>query len=90
MKTAKSECCIVSTACRFPEADTLAELWDNVLSGRRASRNIPPKRLPLDAYAAEAVGSADSTTPIDFASCANDISTSNQSHGEQLNAWTFH
>ncbi len=55
---------ICASACRFPEADTPAELWDNVLNGRRAFRNIPPERLPLDAYTAEVIGEADSITPI--------------------------
>ncbi|MFB8281244.1 type I polyketide synthase [Nocardia colli] len=45
---------IVGMACRFPDAETPAQLWDNVLARRRAFRPIPPARLnPADYYASD-------------------------------------
>ncbi|MEV6561659.1 SDR family NAD(P)-dependent oxidoreductase [Nocardia sp. NPDC051756] len=45
---------IVGMACRFPDAATPAQLWDNVLARRRAFRPIPPARLnPADYYASD-------------------------------------
>jgi enediyne polyketide synthase len=41
---------IVGMACRYPDANTPAELWDNVLSQRRAFRRIPPERLRFEDY----------------------------------------
>ncbi|MEA2127625.1 MAG: enediyne polyketide synthase, partial [Solirubrobacteraceae bacterium] len=41
---------IVGLGCRYPEADTPAELWDNVLAQRRSFRRLPPERLNLDDY----------------------------------------
>jgi enediyne polyketide synthase len=37
-------------ACRFPDADSPRELWENALSGRRAFRRIPDVRLNLGDY----------------------------------------
>ena len=45
---------LVGMACRYPGADSPAELWENVLAGRRAFRRIPDARLRLADY-----GSAD-------------------------------
>jgi enediyne polyketide synthase len=42
---------IVGIACRYPDARTPLELWENVLAGRRAFRRLPRQRLPLDEYA---------------------------------------
>ena len=44
----------------FPDAASPAELWENVLAGRRSFRPMPPRaaRLARD-YAADAVGEAD-------------------------------
>ncbi|HEV2763565.1 MAG TPA: polyketide synthase, partial [Pyrinomonadaceae bacterium] len=41
---------IVGMACRFPDARTPKELWENVLAGRRAFRRIPRERLDLADY----------------------------------------
>jgi len=41
---------IVGAACRYPDAASPTELWENVLSQRQAFRRIPPERLPLDDY----------------------------------------
>jgi enediyne polyketide synthase len=41
---------IVGIACRYPDASSPAELWENVLSGRRAFRQIPSERLRLEDY----------------------------------------
>jgi len=40
----------VGIACRYPDASTPAELWENVLAGRRAFRQIPDERLRLEDY----------------------------------------
>ena len=41
---------IVGMACRFPDANSPAELWESVLAQRRAFRRIPPERLRLADY----------------------------------------
>lgn len=41
---------IVGMACRFPDARTPAELWENVLAQRRAFRRIPDERLRASDY----------------------------------------
>ena len=41
---------IVGVACRYPDADSPAELWENVLAGRRAFRRIPEERMSLADY----------------------------------------
>ena len=41
---------IVGIACRYPDAGSPAELWENVLAGRRAFRRIPDERMRLDDY----------------------------------------
>lgn len=41
---------IVGIACRYPDANSPAELWENVLAGRRAFRRIPDERLRLEDY----------------------------------------
>lgn len=58
---------IVGLACRYPDADTPALLWDNVLAQRRAFRRIPAERLRVADYAPERVGVADSTYVRDAA-----------------------
>jgi len=52
---------IVGLACRYPDADSPAQLWDNVLAQRRAFRRIPPLRLRLQDYEPQRAGAADST-----------------------------
>ena len=44
---------IVGMACRYPDARSPQELWENVLSQRRAFRRIPAERLRLADYLAE-------------------------------------
>lgn len=41
---------IVGMGCEYPDASTPAELWENVLSGRRAFRRLPSERLRLEDY----------------------------------------
>ncbi|HYH07415.1 MAG TPA: type I polyketide synthase, partial [Thermoanaerobaculia bacterium] len=41
---------IVGAACRYPDAASPHELWENVLAGRQAFRRIPSERLPLEDY----------------------------------------
>ncbi|HEX6285598.1 MAG TPA: beta-ketoacyl synthase N-terminal-like domain-containing protein, partial [Pyrinomonadaceae bacterium] len=41
---------IVGMACRYPDARSPNELWENALAGRRAFRRIPAERLNLDDY----------------------------------------
>ena len=41
---------IIGMACRYPDARTPDELWENVLAQRRAFRRIPPERLRLEDY----------------------------------------
>ncbi|MGB8193412.1 MAG: type I polyketide synthase, partial [Chitinophagaceae bacterium] len=36
---------IVGIACRYPDADNAQQLWENILAGRRAFRNMPVNRL---------------------------------------------
>ncbi|MFG2005956.1 SDR family NAD(P)-dependent oxidoreductase [Spirillospora sp. NPDC048911] len=45
-----SRIAIVGMACRFPDAATPDELWDNVLAGRRSFRRIPSQRIRLEDY----------------------------------------
>src|SRR5215212_2055455 len=45
-----SSIAIVGMACRYPDARSPLELWENVLSQRRAFRRIPPERLRLEDY----------------------------------------
>ena len=41
----KQAIAIVGLACRYPEASSPNELWENVLGQRRAFRSIPAQRL---------------------------------------------
>ncbi len=41
---------IVGMACRYPDARSPAELWENVLAERRAFRRLPAERLDLRDY----------------------------------------
>lgn len=52
---------IVGIACRYPDASSPYELWENVLAGRRAFRRIPDERLRLADY-----WSADPSAPDRF------------------------
>jgi enediyne polyketide synthase len=55
----KSGVAIVGMACRYPDASSPAELWTNVLAGRRAFRRIPAERLRLEDYFAEDASAED-------------------------------
>lgn len=50
---------IVGMACRYPDARTPRELWENALAGRRAFRRIPAERLRLSDYHAAERGDAE-------------------------------
>lgn len=52
---------IVGMACRYADARSPAELWENVLAQRRAFRRIPSERLRLADYAPRCAGDPDST-----------------------------
>jgi enediyne polyketide synthase len=41
---------IIGMACRYPDANSPAELWENVLAQRRAFRQIPSERLRIEDY----------------------------------------
>jgi enediyne polyketide synthase len=46
-----SRIAVVGIGCRYPDADSPAALWDNVLAGRRAFRRLPDERMrPEDYY----------------------------------------
>ncbi|HEX3530292.1 MAG TPA: type I polyketide synthase [Thermoanaerobaculia bacterium] len=49
---------VVGMACRYAGARSPAELWENVLAGRREFRRIPPERLRIEDYL-----TADATDP---------------------------
>jgi enediyne polyketide synthase len=41
---------VVGLACRYPDADSPDQLWQNVLSGRRAFRRLPDVRMRKEDY----------------------------------------
>ncbi|MDG4793436.1 type I polyketide synthase [Micromonospora sp. WMMD1082] len=41
---------VVGMACRFPDATSPRELWENALAGRRAFRRLPDERMRLEDY----------------------------------------
>jgi len=41
---------IVGMACRYPDAVSPSELWDNAVAGRRAFRRLPDERMRLADY----------------------------------------
>lgn len=45
---------IIGMACRYPEARSPRQLWENVLAQRRSFRRIPQVRLCVDDYASDA------------------------------------
>ncbi|GLY30381.1 type I polyketide synthase [Kineosporia sp. NBRC 101731] len=53
MRPGADDVVIAGMACRYPDADDPARLWENVLSTRRAFRRMPPGRLSLDEYGGE-------------------------------------
>jgi enediyne polyketide synthase len=58
---------IVGMACRYPDARTPAELWENVLARRRAFRRVPPERLRLEDYTSGDPADPDSLYSIEAA-----------------------
>lgn len=55
---------ICSLSCRFPDAASPTELWQNAMEGRRSFRAIPKQRLDLEQYADHLLGEADSIVPV--------------------------
>ncbi|MQS06053.1 type I polyketide synthase, partial [Streptomyces alkaliphilus] len=45
-----SRIAIVGMACRYPDASTPGELWENAVAGRRAFRRLPDERMRLEDY----------------------------------------
>ncbi|MGB2567016.1 type I polyketide synthase [Micromonospora citrea] len=41
---------VVGLACRYPDAASPRELWENVIAGRRAFRRLPDERMRLSDY----------------------------------------
>ena len=41
---------VVGISCRYPDANSPEELWQNVLAGRRAFRTLPDERMNKDDY----------------------------------------
>ncbi|SCG43849.1 type I polyketide synthase [Micromonospora coxensis] len=41
---------VVGLACRYPDAASPRELWENVIAGRRAFRRLPDERMRLADY----------------------------------------
>ncbi|MEV4393064.1 SDR family NAD(P)-dependent oxidoreductase [Nonomuraea sp. NPDC049607] len=41
---------IVGMACRYPDAASPRELWENAVAGRRAFRRLPDERMRLEDY----------------------------------------
>ncbi|MGH8939252.1 MAG: beta-ketoacyl synthase N-terminal-like domain-containing protein, partial [Actinomycetes bacterium] len=52
---------VVGMACRYPDASSPTELWENALAGRRAFRRLPDVRMRLADY-----WDADPATPDRF------------------------
>src|SRR5438874_6490601 len=60
-RSSMSRIAIVGMACRYPDATSPRELWENVMAGRRAFRRLPDVRMRLDDY-----WDADPTVPDRF------------------------
>ncbi|MFL6140069.1 MAG: SDR family NAD(P)-dependent oxidoreductase [Frankiaceae bacterium] len=45
-----SRIAIVGMACRYPDATSPKELWENAIAGRRAFRRLPDVRMRLEDY----------------------------------------
>ena len=41
---------IVGIGCRYPDANSPKEFWENILAKRRAFRRMPDERLSLESY----------------------------------------
>lgn len=62
---------IVGMACRYPDARSPGDLWDNVLAQRRAFRRIPSERLRLDDYLSTDRSAPDRTYSVNAALIEN-------------------
>ncbi|MCH0560976.1 type I polyketide synthase [Streptomyces sp. MUM 16J] len=49
-RTSPARIAVVGIACRYPDADTHEQLWQNVLAGRRAFRRLPDERMRAEDY----------------------------------------
>ncbi len=58
---------IIGMACRYPDAVSPIELWENALAQRRAFRKIPPERLRLEDYRRTPRNPTDCTYPVEAA-----------------------
>jgi enediyne polyketide synthase len=58
---------IVGMACRYPDATTPRELWENVLGQRQSFRHIPPQRLCAEDYFSTDPSAADRTYSLEAA-----------------------
>ena len=56
-----SSIAIVGLACRYPDARSPQELWENVLARRQAFRRLPSERLRLEDYYSDDPDAVDST-----------------------------
>jgi len=52
---------IVGLGCRYPDADSPSQLWQNVLAGRRAFRRLPAERLNAADYVSDDRSAVDRT-----------------------------
>ncbi len=58
---------LVGMACRYPDARSPLELWENVLAQRRAFRRMPPERLRLEDYYSHDASDSDCTCTTEAA-----------------------
>src|SRR5215213_6116375 len=58
---------IVGMGCRYPDARSPDDLWDNVLAQRRAFRRMPSERLRLDDYLSADRNAPDRTYSVEAA-----------------------
>ena len=49
----ESAIAVVGMACVYPDANSPAELWENVLAQRRSFRRLPPERLRVENFFSE-------------------------------------
>ncbi|MFD7641930.1 SDR family NAD(P)-dependent oxidoreductase [Kitasatospora sp. NPDC059795] len=48
--TGRGRIAVVGMACRYPDAESPEQLWQNVLAGRRAFRKLPDVRMRAEDY----------------------------------------
>jgi len=63
----KTDVAIVGMACRFPDANSPLELWENALAQRRAFRRMPAERLRAEDYLSENRNAPDMTYTMEAA-----------------------